>query len=1149
MTSTSESSLLRLAIAKGLLRWEDLDSVADHLPEPLGSLGPGSGSPLAPEDGRWVRALIEAGFLTPETVAGLAAELQGSRDDLTPDLTGDSRPFPPAGPLVPEPAHPAKAPALPPELRFLADWTRYRVELLLGSGGMGTVYKAFDPTLGRWIALKFLHRNDAQQTERFLREARAQARVGHPNVCQVHEVGEVEGRPYIAMQYIDGRSLGELTEELSIESKVQLLRDVARAVHAAHRTGLIHRDLKPGNILLARDESGALHPFVVDFGLAMEQDEVSLSRTGMISGTPAYISPEQAQGRPLDRRTDVYSLGVVLYELLAGVPPFRGGNLAKILVQLVQEDAKPLREIAPSIPEDLETIVAKCLEKDPSRRYESARDLAEDLDRFLDGEPIHARPAGWAYRAGKKLRKNRALAIVSAAALLALLVLGALSLRAQWQARERTELAQRFGQRIGAIQTSLRYEATLPRHDITPHKRRLHQEMESVRAEMRRLGAIAEGPGHSALGQAYLALHQYGAARDHLERAWKAGERGPDVAAALGQTLGYFYDRSRSDPNLQGAQGAAAQASREEADRAYRRPALAYLREAAAEPGSSPYLAALIAYYEKRYPEALAQARRAYLQTPWLHEAGEIEAEVYLAQGSEAGNAGRYDEALRLFDRAGEVYARLLQGAPSDPGLYAGDCGRWTSTINTAVNQEDVPEARVAEALAACERALSVDPGLADVRVLQASMFWRLGDQKFKRGGDPTADLQSGIRLADHAIALDPGNASAWSYLASSRRLLAQWKLGRGLDARADIQRGIETARKAVEAQPGLASAHSGLGNAYLVLVQDQQRRGADPRPALQGAAASYEKAMALNPQFLPAPIGLGNTWKAMAEIQIARGMDPSGSVGKAVAALERAARLNPNSAPIHNNLGNVHLTLGEYLLARGDDPSAALTRAARSYQRATALKPDYSLARYNLGYTWRTLAEALLGQGQDPRPALDSANATLEEALRLNPADADVFLERARMDVIAARWSLGRRQDPGPALRRAAAELARAEALNREQPDVFFTQAEIARYRAETAPDARTRAAALREGLGRVGKALAINAGEARYLALQGLLQYRTARQETDAARRREGAKQAAASLQEALKANPLLARDYGPVLKEARLEAGLTGPRSLTL
>ena len=447
MNPPVESNLLRLAIAQGLLRWEDLDAVSEHLPEE-------GGDGEAPLLGRWVRALMEAGLLTREDIERLTTEVRAAQEDLTPDI-GGFRPWPaPGSPSTVAPPPPPPSP-FPPELRFLTSWPRYRVERLLGAGGMGTVYKAFDPTLGRWVALKFLHRNDAQQTERFLREARAQARITHPNVCQVHEVGEAEGRPYIAMQYIDGRSLGELCEELSLETKVRLVGDVARAVHAAHRTGLIHRDLKPGNILLARDEGGEVHPYVVDFGLAMAQDEVSLSRTGMISGTPAYVSPEQAQGQPLDRRTDVYSLGVVLYELLGGQPPFTGANLARILVQLVQEDPRPLRQIAPTVPEDLETIVAKCLEKDPARRYESARDLAEDLERFLDGEPIRARPAGWAYRTGKRLRKNRALAAVSIAAVIALLALGLLSLRAQWQARERARLAQRFGETLGAFKTKM----------------------------------------------------------------------------------------------------------------------------------------------------------------------------------------------------------------------------------------------------------------------------------------------------------------------------------------------------------------------------------------------------------------------------------------------------------------------------------------------------------------------------------------------------------------------------------------------------------------------------------------------------------------------------------------------------------------------
>ncbi|HSN85257.1 MAG TPA: protein kinase, partial [Thermoanaerobaculia bacterium] len=187
MTSPKESRLLRLAIAKGLLRWEDLDSVADDLP------------PEAEGAAAWIEALVAAGFLTPADVIRLEDELSRERENLTPEISGPpraGRPDPPLEHLL-----------FPPDLRFLAGWTRYRIERFVGSGGMGSVYKAFDPTLGRAVALKFLHRNEPKLTERFLREARSQARVDHPNVCRVYEVGEVEGRPYISMQYIDGRSL------------------------------------------------------------------------------------------------------------------------------------------------------------------------------------------------------------------------------------------------------------------------------------------------------------------------------------------------------------------------------------------------------------------------------------------------------------------------------------------------------------------------------------------------------------------------------------------------------------------------------------------------------------------------------------------------------------------------------------------------------------------------------------------------------------------------------------------------------------------------------------------------------------------------------------------------------------------------------
>ncbi len=1143
MIGPMESGLLKLALARGLLRWEDLDAIAERLPTLSGHGGDGGdgrdGGDASARERLWLQALLDAELLSPAQVAELTADLEGSRADLS----------------------------LSPELRFLAGWTRYRVERRLGAGGMGTVYKAFDPTLGRYVALKFLHRNDDRQTERFLREARAQARIAHPNVCPVHEVGEVEGRPFIAMQYIDGPSLGERRTELPLETRLRLVRDVAMAVHAAHRTGLIHRDLKPANILLARDESGALHPFVVDFGLALEQGETGLSKTGVISGTLAYLSPEQAQGRSLDRRTDVYSLGVVLYELLAGSPPFAGAkgapgapgaggvggvDIVGVLVRIVQEEPRPLRRIDPSLPADLETLVARCLEKDPARRYGSARELAEDLDRFLDGEPILARPAGWTYRLGKRLRKNRALAWASIAAVtagLALVALGTVSLVAERRAGERAELARRFGERIGELQSSMKYEAFLPLHDMTPHKRRLRLGMEAIRSEMERLGEVAEGPGNFALGQGDLALHQYETARTHLERAWRAGERGPEIALALGRTLAALYERTLAEVSRE--------TSRDEVERHYRLPALAYLRQSGGDPAGSPYAAALIAFFERRYPAALAAAREARRGKPGLSEAGQLEAEIAMAQGNEATSVARYTEALAFYDQAGEVYRQLLVEAPSEAGLYGGDCERRARSVNAAISLRQVAEDQMAQALAACDRALAVDPELADPVVQKAFLFRRQADQKANRGENPQADYATAIELAERALAADPKDARIYGHLASSYRILAQWELGRGIDPTAHAWQGIEAARRAVALQPALASAHAILGTAYLALVQVQQRRGADPRQAVEDAAASYRRALALDPRLLVAQVNLGNAWKALAEVEVAHGVDPGVTVGRAVAAFERATRINPIFAPVYNNLGNVHLTLGEYLLARGSDPRRALTDAARSYERAVALQPDYALARFNLGSTYRSLAEGLLAREMAPEAALAAADTALRDYLRANPTDPDAFLEEARVELVRARADLRRGTSPALALDRAGADLARAEQENPQYPEVFFAQAQVARFRAEAAiattaatpampaADRRQAARALSLGLDRVGRALAVTPGEGRFLALRGLLEVRAAGLETDPDRKRAGARAAVASLAVALEANPLLEREYGPVLAEARLEAGVPAAR----
>jgi tetratricopeptide (TPR) repeat protein/predicted Ser/Thr protein kinase len=285
----------------------------------------------------------------------------------------------------------------------------------IGSGGMGEVFKAWDPHLQRQVALKYLRHDDPVLVERLLREARAQARVDHPSVCKVYEVGEEDGRSYIAMEYVDGEPLDVAAKRLTLEQKILLIKKVTEAVQAAHSAGLVHRDLKPANILVT-DHDGEAHPYVLDFGIARMEELAGLTVTGQVMGTPGYLSPEQARGDidAIDRRTDVFSLGVILYELLGGARPFDGDSNISILVNLLEEDPVPLRKRSAAVPRDIETVVMACLEKEPERRYPSARALADDLGRWLAGEPVAAHRLGVIDRIARTVRRNRAVAVTAA---------------------------------------------------------------------------------------------------------------------------------------------------------------------------------------------------------------------------------------------------------------------------------------------------------------------------------------------------------------------------------------------------------------------------------------------------------------------------------------------------------------------------------------------------------------------------------------------------------------------------------------------------------------------------------------------------------------------------------------------------------------
>jgi len=292
------------------------------------------------------------------------------------------------------------------------DFGGYQLLEQLGQGGMGTVFRARQLSLNRIVALKVMSRGglgSIPALARFRREADAAAKLDHPNIVAIYEVGECEATPFLAMRLVAGGSLADRFNDFSAQEKkaVDLMVTVARAVHYAHERGVLHRDLKPSNILL--DNGG--NPHLTDFGIAKFLDqETDLTLTADLLGTPFYMSPEQASGKPLSVVSDIYSLGVVLYELLTGRRPFEADKPMDLLRKVIQDEPLHPRLLNNSVDPDLAVICLKCLDKNPSRRYSSSLELAQDLDRWRQDEPIKARPAGPILRARRWSARNPALA-------------------------------------------------------------------------------------------------------------------------------------------------------------------------------------------------------------------------------------------------------------------------------------------------------------------------------------------------------------------------------------------------------------------------------------------------------------------------------------------------------------------------------------------------------------------------------------------------------------------------------------------------------------------------------------------------------------------------------------------------------------------
>lgn len=678
----------------------------------------------------------------------------------------------------------------------------------IGEGAMGLVLEGYDAERQCPVAIKMLKVRDPDARRRMLREAELLARVQHPNVCAILELGESDGQPWIMMPLIRGRVLDQAWQSLSLDARIDLLIDVCRGVEAAHAAGLIHRDLKPANIMVTSDEHGALVPIVMDFGIARNEYDPagSLTATGEIVGTPNCMSPEQVRGERslIDRRTDVWAIGCLLYQAICDRLPYLGASAAVVMAQIVTRDVPSPRRLRPQLSRKLARICVQCLERDRGRRYPDVSSIREDLRRYRKGLPVLARETGVGFALRRSFKHNPAAWGIGAVLTLGLVLVLAGWLQARLEAGRREALARQLSASAEIIRSRMQIAHLAPLHDLRPERAQLARLTGQADAHLTDPSAGIAALARRSIGLSALALGDHAKVIDTLTPLVGTWADDGDLKALATAHLQRYQLAAEAVADLPELERNGALSAAREQDL---QPARSYLASLQTPDGSMQARLLLI-------DGDLDGARRAVaaLNPEPISEvtSAMLAGDLAMAEAADRASRGEREAAQHLYVQARQQFALAADTARSDSQVLRRVCdaalGGYRQRLAVAELAPTGPLALDAN----CFAALVADPGDPVVHETLAGVWEAIAHTHDLRNEREAMDaaLRAAIQHADLAVGSAPDLLGARLFGARARQLQAG-HLADDLQAgRQHYDAAIALLEPLLAKAPGFAAAH-----------------------------------------------------------------------------------------------------------------------------------------------------------------------------------------------------------------------------------------------------------------------------------------------------------------------------------------------------